>query len=322
MRFTVFCFLLTVFWSCRAFAQHDSIPAKDQGVLKPVDPSTVNPFLPDSLVKANRQKQIQDSIEYAYIIPDSRRSNHTMDSIRTNNLYRMLSGPSAYLKKRTAEERGLLRNSRPSWIIVVVLGLLIFTGLLNVFLSNDIKSVLQSVYNKQAISQSDKEGGLINSWSFVGLFILFSLSLGLLLYLVTQYYNIAYSLNGFTLFIAFSGMISLLMAFKFIILKFIGFIFNIDSLVSEYISVLNLTYFTMAFVLLCIAICFSLLANRFIPLLLNLTLALTTLIFLWQYLRNSMKIISDFRFHKFYLFVYLCALEICPVLIIIKALNI
>ncbi|MES2429170.1 MAG: DUF4271 domain-containing protein, partial [Bacteroidota bacterium] len=30
----------------------------------------------------------------------------------------------------------------------------------------------------------------------------------------------------------------------------------------------------------------------------------------------------NFRFHKFYLFIYLCALEICPILILIKALNI
>ena len=220
------------------------------------------------------------------------------------------------------EQSGFVRNARAPWIITVVLGLLVFTGLLNAFLGNEIKSVLQSFYNKQAISQTDKEGGLINSWAFVGLFILFSLSLGLVLYQLTQYYNIVYSLNGFTLFMSFAAIVSLLVAFKFIILKFIGFIFQIDSLVSEYISVLNLTYFTMAFVLLCIAICFSLLANRFIPLLINITLVLTALIFLWQYLRNSINIISDFRFHKFYLFVYLCALEICPVLIIIKALNI
>jgi hypothetical protein len=322
MRFTVFCCLLSLFCCFGANGRQDNGAAKDQNVLKPVDPNTVNPFLPDSVVKANKEKQLQDSIVFAYLIPDSLRSNHIMDSIRANNLYKMLSGPSAHLKKREFEQSGFLRNYRDPWIIAVVLGLLAFTGFLNVFLGNDIKNVLQSFYNSQAISQTDKEGGLINSWAFVGLFILFSLSLGLLLYQLTQYYNISYRLSGFALFISFAAIISLLMAFKFIIIKFIGFIFQLDTLVSEYITVLNLTYFTMAFVLLIVAICFSLLASRFIPLLLNFTLAFTALIFLWQYLRNSMNIISDLRFHKFYLFVYLCALEICPVLIIIKALNI
>ena len=265
---------------------------------------------------------MEDSIVFAYLIPDSLRSNHALDSIRTNSLYKILSGPSDHLKKSAAEQRGLLRNSRSPWVIAIVLGLLVFAGLLNAFFGNDIQSILQSFYNRQAISQTDKEGGLINSWAFVGLFILFSLSSGMVLYQFTQYYNLAYSLGGFMLFISFSAIIIFLIAFKFILLKFIGFIFQIDGLVSEYISVLNLTYFTMAFILLSIAVCFSLLANRFIPLLLTFSLALTVLIILWQYLRNSMNIISDFRFHKFYLFVYLCALEICPVLIIIKALNI
>ncbi|MBB3054973.1 DUF4271 domain-containing protein [Mucilaginibacter gotjawali] len=321
MRFTVFCCLLLLFCCFGASGRQDKVAAKDQNVLKPVDPNTVNPFLPDSVVKANKEKHMQDSIVFAYLIPDSLRSNHVMDSIRANNLYKMLSGPSAHLKKREFEQSGFLRSSRDPWIIAVVLGLLIFTGFLNAFLGNDIKNVLRSFYNSQAISQTDKEGGLINSWAFPGLFILFSLSLGLLLYQLTQYYNISYRLSGFALFISFAAIISLLMAFKFIILKFIGFIFQLDTLVSEYITVLNLTYFTMAFILLIVAICFSLLASRFIPLLLNFTLAFTVLIFLWQYLRNSMNIISDLRFHKFYLFVYLCALEICPVLIIIKALN-
>ena len=322
MRFTVFCYLLIFFCCFGAYAQHDSIQAKDQSVLKPVDPNTVSPFLPDSAVKVSRLKLVQDSIANAYLIPDSLHRNSVMDSIRKNNLYKLLSAPPTHLKQRDTQHSGFVRNSRAHWIIAVVIGLLTFTALLNAFLSDDIKSVIESFYSKQALSQTDKDGGLINSWAFIGLFILFSLSLALVLYQVVQYYNIAYSLSDFALFASFTGIIIVLIALKFIILKFIGFIFEIEGTVSEYIAVLNLTYFNMAFVLLGVAICFSLLTSRFIPILLNLALALTAVIFLWQYIRNSVSIISNFRFHKFYLFVYLCALEICPVLIIIKALNI
>jgi hypothetical protein len=75
-------------------------------------------------------------------------------------------------------------------------------------------------------------------------------------------------------------------------------------------------------VFLCVTICFSLLAARFIPVLFIFAIGLSGIIFVWQYIRNSLNIISDFRFHKFYLFIYLCALEICPVLILIKAIDI
>jgi len=64
------------------------------------------------------------------------------------------------------------------------------------------------------------------------------------------------------------------------------------------------------------------LQQQYIPYLKFFTALAITVIFAWQYLRNSVNIISSFRFHKFYLFIYLCALEICPVLILIKALDI
>jgi len=113
-----------------------------------------------------------------------------------------------------------------------------------------------------------------------------------------------------------------LFASKFLVLKFLGFVFDINKLVSEYISALSLTYFNITFVFLPVALCFSLIADKFIPFLLAVTLLFVVIIFIWQYLRSSVSIISNFRFHKFYLFIYLCALEICPILILIKALNI
>jgi hypothetical protein len=322
MRLTIFCFLFLSVPCIAAYAQHDSLPAKDKSVLSPVDPNTVQPFLSDSALKQNRLKFMQDSIAMHYLIVDSTRNTHALDSMLKASLYTVLLQPPAGLKKREQVQTGRPRSLHDPWMIGVVAGLLIYTCLLNLFLGNDIKSVLQSFYNRHALSQTDKEGGLINSWAFLGLFLLFSLSLGLFLYQLSQYYNISYGLSGYQVFLGFSLAISLLLALKFIVLKFLGYVFDIGSVVSEYLAVLNLTYFNMAFVLLGVAVCFSLLSGRLVPALLTFTIILAAVVFVWQYLRNCLTIISDFRFHKFYLFVYLCALEICPVLILIKALNI
>ncbi|MFI5140292.1 MAG: DUF4271 domain-containing protein [Sphingobacteriales bacterium] len=320
MRFTFFCFLL-ISCSCLAvYARQDTVAAKGTRHLDLAGlPS------PDSaaMAKASRQKFMEDSIAMIYIVPDSMRENQFISSIYKNNFLGLFSHPAPLLKHKTAVISGKVRNSRDPWIIAVVLGLFTFTALLNLFLSKDIKSVLQSFYNKNALSQVDKEGGLINSWAFIGLFLLFCLTSGLVLYQLTVYRsNNSYTLSGFQLFMWFSLIIGLLSAVKFIVLKFIGFVFDVNRMVSEYIAVLNLTYFNFAFVFLSVGLCFSLLASRFIPQLLTLTLVLMAVIFTWQYMRNSLNVISNFRFHKFYLFIYLCALEICPVLILIKAINI
>jgi len=83
MRFIVFASLLAFTCCFKAEAQHDSLSSPNKTILNPVDPKTVNPFLPDSVVKANRQELIADSIAMSYLIPDSSRmKNHALDSIR------------------------------------------------------------------------------------------------------------------------------------------------------------------------------------------------------------------------------------------------
>ena len=286
-----------------------------------MDPKTVKPFLPDSEAKAGRQRFLGDSIAMSYLMPDSTRKSQLWEKVLRTDLYQVLEQPAASSIKVVSVKSGIPRNSRPAWVVMVLIGLLLYIGLLNIFLRGDVRRVLQSFYDQNALSKTDKEAGLINSWAFMGLFVLFCLTAGLVIFLVTQYYGIDYGVGGFQLFITLAIGTAVLLVLKFLLLKFLGYIFETGAAVSEYLAILNLTYFNVAFVLLCAAICFSLLSSRFIPLLLTMTLVLIGVIFVWQYIRNSLSIISDFRFQKFYLFVYLCALEICPILILIKALN-
>ena len=323
MRFTFFSFLFISILCSAADAQRDSLATKRNDSLSSINTQAAALPWTDSLAlaKANREQFIADSMAMLYFRPDSLRVNQFRRNLWKDVLSRY-SFSYVHVKPRNSLKSGQIRKAREQWVIAAIIGLLIYTALLNLFLSRDIKNVIQSFYNKHALSQLDKEGGPINSWAFIGLFILFSLTFGLVLYQLTVYNGVYYDIGGFQLFISLSGVISLLFALKFIILKFIGYVFDMNRLVSQYIAILNLTYFNIAFVLLAVAICFSLLATAFIRPLLFFTLVIIAIIFAWQYLRNSVNIISNFRLHKFYLFIYLCALEICPILILIKALNI
>ncbi len=320
MRYTIFCLLFMLMCHTSVYAQHDSSATKQNNNAISDSIQTVSDSA--TVAKYNREQFLADSLGMVWLNPDFKQQSEFFKNLlktKITNIDSVLASPQ---KQRTNLKMGQLRPSRDPWIIATIIGLLIYTALLNLFLNKDVKNVIQSFYDKHAISQFDKEGGLINSWAFIGLFVLFSLSLGLVLYQLTVYYGVYNSISGFQLFISLSVGVSILFALKFFMLKFIGFIFDINALVSQYIAILNLTYFNIAFVLLCVTICLSLLASQFIPYLLICTVVLIAVVFAWQYLRNSVNIISNFRFHKFYLFIYLCALEICPILILIKALNI
>ncbi|MET3978755.1 hypothetical protein ABIB62_001324 [Mucilaginibacter sp. UYP25] len=320
------CLVFMVVTGCTAaYAQADSVQ-------KPADSVRIRsrfkgplPFL-DSVAHATaaREKFESDSLAMLYVqAPDPNRPNMFVDSILKANAYKGDLYFSLSTKARSKQGYGHTRPSRDIWVIAIIIILLLFASGLNIFSSKDMSNVFQSFYNRKSSTQAGKEDSPINFWTFVGLFLLFGFTCGLFLYLLTTgYYKVYYTIAGFQLFATLSFVIIALFASKFLVLKFLGFVFDINKLVSEYISALSLTYFNITFVFLPVALCFSLIADKFIPFLLVLTLLFVIVIFIWQYLRSSVSIISNFRFHKFYLFVYLCALEICPILILIKALNI
>jgi len=328
MRLTICCFFIVSFWCTALYAQKDSTAKKkDSSIIAPAYTQRTYAHADSvAIIKAAREQLLADSIGMAIFRLDSLRENQFLKSMMKNPLANIDSAITgkANLVRRGDIDKGTVRLLRSKWVLIIVIGLLIYTALLNILLSNDIKVVLQSFYSKQALAQTDREGGLINFWAFIGLFVLFSLCAGLFLYQLMSYNNVGDIGIGkdFWLFINLSVIISLLFGLKFLVLKFIGFVFNAGKVVSNYVSILNLTYFNLAFLLLAVSSCFSLLSGVYIQGLLIFTLVAIAVIFAWQYLRNSVSIISNIRFHKFYLFIYLCALEICPILILIKALNI
>ena len=299
--------------------QPDSVP-RHRYYQPPSAAQTVLDSVANAL--ANRQYFIGDSLAKIYVkAPDALRHNQFLDSMYKSQVY----GEYGFYKQpgrfKSLMSEGSTRRTRDQWVIAIIVILLVYMALLNRAMSKDIKNVLQSFYNNRILSQVSKEENLLNSWTFLGLFVLFGFTFGLFLYQLTAYYEVFYSISGIQLFGSFAFLIIALFAVKLLILKFLGFVFNANRLVGEYISILYLTYFNITFVFLPVSLCFSLLAAQYIPFILGLALLLVVVIFVWQYLRSSVNIISSIRFHKFYLFTYLCALEICPVLILIKALN-
>ncbi|WDF56232.1 DUF4271 domain-containing protein [Mucilaginibacter sp. KACC 22063] len=287
-------------------------------------PPTAAQLLLDSVANAQKMRSvyIADSIAKQYIkAPNPNRPNKFVDLMLKTQVYHgnFMQMPSS---QRSILREGHYRRKRDPQIIIIIIALITYSALLNRAVSKDIFNVMQAFYDKRILSQLSKEDALLSSWSFVGMFLLFGLTFGLFLYQVSAFYEIFYAISGIRLFLFLTLLIIILFAVKLLILRFIGFVFNIGKVVGEYITTLYLTYFNIAFVFLPVSVCFSLLAAKYIPYMLTVALLIAAIIFIWQYLRSSISIISNFQFPKFYLFIYLCALEICPILILLKALNI
>ncbi|MGY3213243.1 DUF4271 domain-containing protein [Mucilaginibacter sp. HD30] len=322
MRIILF-FLLFTATASATFAQRDTLRARR--TYRSLITDTGGLSVLDSMVLAsqNRQNLIADSIAMQYVrLPSESTTNRYVAEYLKEKLYHGRNFLDLSYKSKSRLGMGHIRYARDKWVIIVLLALLLYAAMLNLIWNAEIKQVFRSFYSKRSLSQvSGKEESTISAGAFIGLFVLFGLTFGLFLYQLASYKSVYYSISGLGLFLWLATIIVILFAAKFVVLKVLGFIFDAKNVVKEYISLLYLTYFNAAFVFLPVTLCFSLLASVFIPVLLTIVFVLLVVVFAWLYLRSSMNIISNIRFHKFYLFIYLCALEICPILILIKALK-
>lgn len=325
MRFYLVVILLSAFSFC-SYAMQDSVStAPRDTTARRYRPQQQQYDLLDSVAAADvaRQQHISDSLAMVFIQkPDPLRKNQFVEEMMRTQLYKGYGFLDIKSRSGKSLGMGMAREVKDNWIIAVILGLLLYTAFLRITLRKDISNILQSFYNKQTNSPVDADSSFISFRAFLGLLVLFGLTFGLFLYQLSGWYQVYYSLGGGALFMALTGVVISLLGVKVLLLKFLGFVFDINQVINRYISILCFTYFSIAFVFLPVTICLTLVTAQLVPIVLLMATISAGAILVWQYLRNSIIVISNFRFSKFYLFVYLCALEICPILILIKALNI
>lgn len=268
---------------------------------------------------------IKDSLSTVWIkAPDPNRPNRFLDSLIS--LYKVEnldfnSWASKFQKKSVRYDAGSPRTYRETWVIAVVLFLVLFFAVIRFFFPSELNTIVLAFYSNQALSKINKEDSLFNSWPFIFLYLLFSLNTGLYLYLSGKYLGISYPAKGFELFIYLSAVVVGLFTMKIIALRILGFLFDVQRLVREYVSVLYLSYFNAAILSLPVVIAFSLTSYRFAVIYSYIGVAMVILIFLLQFLRAGANILSNYKFPKVYLIIYLCALEFCPLIILLKALG-
>jgi hypothetical protein len=285
----------------------------------------------DSVAFAKKQryldsiKTVKDSIAMVWIkVPDPNRPNPFLDSLinlyKVDNLdfkawiNKIHNNPSRY-------SEGKPRLFRETWIIFLVFFLVLFYSLLRFFFPAEISSITQAFYSNQVLGRINKEDTLFNSWPFIFLYLLFGMILGLYLYLSAKYLGISHSVEGFKLFLYLSLSVLILFTLKITVLRIMGFFFDAGRLVRDYVSVLYLSYFNAAILFFPIVIAFSLTNQRYSVIYSYAGLFLLVLIFIVQFFRAAENILSNHKFPKVYLIIYLCALEFCPLLILFKALG-
>ena len=274
-----------------------------------------------------RQKFVTDSIiKHTWLFPDSMINRHMiMDSIIKANTHGRSDLFNRYKDYRHIK-KGKYRTGQPVpkgslWVPGVVAVLLLIFAVLKVSFAKQLQAIVQSFFSNRVLNNLSKEDNLFSSWPFLLLFVQFGFTIGMFFYLVSQYYHISFPGNGFQAYLSISVAILVLYAFKILLLRLLGYVFNIQKPVNEYIIILYLSYFNLSLLFIPLVIAFALAPLKYAGYYIGVSFILLGVIFVFQFIRAGLNILSHNRFPKVYLFLYFCALEICPILILIKAIG-
>ncbi|MEC3880814.1 DUF4271 domain-containing protein [Parapedobacter sp. 10938] len=272
---------------------------------------------------ADSVKQVADSLAMLYIgLPDPNRPNAFADSLRERVIVQngdFMTWLAFANQVGQSIETDAKRPSREPWVLVAIGLLLLFLGLVRVAFPNQVLSIIQAFYNDRLLLQVNKEDTLYSSWPFVFLYILFGFAVGLFIYLCNAHYAVGYS--GIERFLGISLFVMLMFILKIIATRLLGFIFDLQRVVREYVSILYLSYFNAALVFLPIILVLSLVPRTYVVWVVPAALIIVFCLFVFRFTKTARNLLTNYPFSKFYLFTYLCCLEIAPILILVKVLG-
>ena len=264
-----------------------------------------------------------DTFNYAF--PPEERPNQLLEQFLADIQLRSIDPVQMLLSMRDAApepdgRQGLIKSERPTWVLLAVFTLFLAIAVVRLLFPGDFTRIVQAYFDERTLQQVSKEDNMLTSWPYIFLYLIFSLALGLFIVLIESSFTRSDILNwnnyGRTALV-----VAVLFIVKILIIRFISFVFEIDRLVREYVTVLYLVYFNSMLLLMPFLLVVTFLPTYYFKFVLILFAVVVCSLFIYRFLRTAFRLFGNLKFSVFYLILYLCALEVAPILILVRTLS-
>ncbi len=244
-----------------------------------------------------------------------------------------VSAYDIYLKKIEGENI-LLKPGRPvfydtnpmrpyrdmDWLVYLMGGVLLVLSVVRLSYRKYFSDLFRAFFNptlsqrqlKDQLSQSPFPNLLLN--------IFFSIALGLYLYLVLYRQQVFPQAEPWLLIPGLVALVAIVYGIKYVMLRFCGWLFGNVELADAYIFILYLINKILGVLLVpflvIMAFCKPEIARTF----LYISIFFIILLIVYRYIRSYSLVRQYLSFSKLHFFLYLCAFEVAPVLILTKVL--
>ncbi len=216
-----------------------------------------------------------------------------------------------------------LNKTTPDWIFPLLVVVVAAFAWLRAFYNKYFIQIVTAFFNNNLTNQIVRDENILVQRASILLNMVFSLVAALFLYFVSVHFN--WSLGGMSFglsrYIFFALAVSAVYTFKFLILKICGYLFHLDKEMATYIFNIFLVNNVVGTLLIPVVLFLAFSTMVSTALLITISVFLIAGGFLYRIARGLSAGISSPVFSPYYLFLYLCALEIAPLIVLIKILN-
>lgn len=213
-----------------------------------------------------------------------------------------------------------LNRDNFAWEFFVMLFILISFTWVKVFYNKTIRQIFHALFSNSVINQMIRDENILVQKASVLLTIIFNIVAAFFLYRLSLIYEWENNFIGFGFgrFLIFALGISFLYSFKFIVLRLTGVVFETSKPMITYTFVIFLINNILGILLIPMVIALSFMPGYMENYIVKIAMVLIFTAFSYRIIKGLIIGYSFQNFSKFYLFVYLCALEIFPLLVLIK----
>jgi len=273
---------------------------------------------------------------FDYSVPYTNQSKHPAnDSIKefyNFSIYDYLSPPPAIVQLKpgpsiftshqlspSPQGPKRIQNQSADWIAILVILCLIIIAWVQTNYSKRLRQIIRSVALPYYVNQLEREGNLYNERITLGLGFIYLTSVSLLLYQFFQLFRITeIALPNFLIYlIIFSSLIGYFVI-KTLLIQVTGIIFKtLDQAHSYRLNSLIFNHTTGLFLFPVLLISLYWQLSPFIW----IAFGVFSILLIYRFLRSIIIGLSNTKFPVFYLILYLCTLEILPLLLLIKVIR-
>lgn len=217
----------------------------------------------------------------------------------------------------TEQER---RREDKDALFYFLAGLLLYYALIKVFFRKYVDNIMTLFFRVTMRQQQIRDQMLQTPLASLFLNILYLVSGGMYLVFVGRYYGVKITDNNWLLLAYASGLLLAVYFGKFILLKLAGWIFNISAATDTYIFIVFLVNKIIGILLLPVLVLMAFPYPAMFPVVLTLSYIMLALFFGYRFIISYKPIRNEIKVTRFHFFLYLCAFEIAPLLLIYKVL--